>query len=1321
MAVLVLLLTAFLAAAQGSDRTVVPRGNSSDSLTEALESLHSNAAVYLELGEHRIERFRLLQDLTNVSIIGLGGSSGDVVVSCAENVGLAFVNVSELTLQNLRIEGCGISQENLEQTVSRLQEIVDLFYQIPNDTYIGLFLGHCENMVVQRVTVTNTTGLGMVGINIIGNSQMNDVEFSRNIRIAQCSAPLFNQSFIRDSQQIGGGVYLLYLNYKPAFQEGFSPVTLNIQRGIFVENSDCTYEAVVIVNVDQSSTVRDGGYSIGGGGGFTVYFAQQQYSVEVNVGSSLFQNNTARYGAGVTIGLFTEVVNTRMSFNNCTVKRNGFSADNLLLKSSFTTSAAGVAIGNDLSHPASLELSSIVNHLKNVSFTFHDTFFIENGAISGGGAYVYSTFLSPVTDNSDVTYIYFNNCTFDSNVANTGSALAVLEFKLNGLFPGVQVIASDITVRGSRHISSNEFTITESSNGAAVYIGAANFTVQGESIFDSNLVTALVGSSALLGLNGNVTFIKNTGVFGGAIYISSMSHIVLSLNSSTRFIQNVGRVSGGAIYSQDSSMRSARVINRCAFFFGYSDFVFCENRCVDFNKSGIFVEFSGNEALNGSTLYGDSLENCPWAVTLRETLEPRSPSVAQMNILEILADFYPDHFKFDTRPVGVSQVQTAPEMLRISDLQDLYYAIPGQTLTLNISAYDGFRQRIVSVLSGYVVDTSFSTPGISVSATVRPGSSGFSALSNENDTPTNVTILAVENQTIFAAFYSIDNGFRTQTNIVIEVGRCPGGFKYNTATRACECMEFLKERNIECDASILALEVPRDTWVGPVSSDGELFVESCLLYCNRERKAVRILNGTAEYDSQCTSGQNRGGVGCGSCRDGYSLALGSTKCFRCSNGFVVLLLLFAMSGILLVATIAYFRITITYGFLNGMLFYSNIVSLYNPLLTPSKPYSGRLIFTSFLTLNFGIESCFHDNFTALERVGWQLIFPLYLFILMLIIAFLARFLKFKAIGGQNIIQAFSTLMLLVYVSVLQACIDLISVDTYYTQSGAPLLRWRTDPSIAYYSGVHGFLATIAILLLIFYIIPFPIILLFPSFLYRNSRLGKFKPFYDALWNPFSPSYRPWLGLRLMSRWTPFALAFFNQTPLDVFSTGILVTMQMFLLLLLKPFQSFWVNASDGLFLLNISLLFTGVLYHDAVAGAISGSEKNDLLSQATAYSTTLVMIAYIQFAAIVFYHLVIRFPWLQNQLNKLNGAVRRTRAGKKLFGKAAQPSMHADTPKIAKQDTSFLEESTLSRQFVPASVTFTELREPLLDEGVADVVSVSVQSTPSVKSDRKTH
>ena len=228
----------------------------------------------------------------------------------------------------------------------------------------------------------------------------------------------------------------------------------------------------------------------------------------------------------------------------------------------------------------------------------------------------------------------------------------------------------------------------------------------------------------------------------------------------------------------------------------------------------------------------------------------------------------------------------------------------------------------------------------------------------------------------------------------------------------------------------------------------------------------------------------------------------------------------------------------------------------------------------------------------MERSWWELSFPLYLFILMIILRSLFKC-KCCRVGSKTAfatIEAFATLLLMCYISILQYSVQLISTVEIYTDDGDKLIRWNSDPTVSYFNGPHGLLAFVACVLIAVYVVPIPIISLFPAFLYKSKFLKRYKPFYDAVWNPFKPRYRFWLGLRLIFRWIPLILASFSTPPTSTFVTAFFPIVLLFLQLQLQPFQSKLVNGIDSLFLLNLILIFLGSLFYNA-------TEQNDLRQQ----------------------------------------------------------------------------------------------------------------------------
>ena len=229
---------------------------------------------------------------------------------------------------------------------------------------------------------------------------------------------------------------------------------------------------------------------------------------------------------------------------------------------------------------------------------------------------------------------------------------------------------------------------------------------------------------------------------------------------------------------------------------------------------------------------------------------------------------------------------------------------------------------------------------------------------------------------------------------------------------------------------------------------------------NQERKVLssRALDDTEiNFDIQCDANMNRIGFLCSSCRAGYSAVLGSRACRQCFNLYILLFPVFIVIGILAIVIIRYLNITITAGFINGAIFYSNIVSFYGFTLVPGSTLTnGAIVLISFPSLNLGFETCLHDNMSTLEKVWWQLSFPLYLFVLIGITSLLARtnLLKFNQSTGFSTIQVFATLLILCYVSVLEVCIESIAFRRIFTIEGTHHVQWTSDALVQYFGPQH---------------------------------------------------------------------------------------------------------------------------------------------------------------------------------------------------------------------------------------------------------------------------
>jgi len=159
-------------------------------------------------------------------------------------------------------------------------------------------------------------------------------------------------------------------------------------------------------------------------------------------------------------------------------------------------------------------------------------------------------------------------------------------------------------------------------------------------------------------------------------------------------------------------------------------------------------------------------------------------------------------------------------------------------------------------------------------------------------------------------------------------------------------------------------------------------------YCKTGTKSIK----PGDFNSQCAEGYNRMGLLCGSCAENYSAVLGSNRCKKCEGyHFLLLLIAFAAAGVVLIAIVAFLKVSVSEGYLYGILFYSHIVVQCAYHLDPSN--TSTFILTVFLTLSLGMEVCFYEEMDSLARTGLKFVFPLYIYSLIKMMVIFARHLN----------------------------------------------------------------------------------------------------------------------------------------------------------------------------------------------------------------------------------------------------------------------------------------------------------------------------------------
>ena len=145
-----------------------------------------------------------------------------------------------------------------------------------------------------------------------------------------------------------------------------------------------------------------------------------------------------------------------------------------------------------------------------------------------------------------------------------------------------------------------------------------------------------------------------------------------------------------------------------------------------------------------------------------------------------------------------------------------------------------------------------------------------------------------------------------------------------------------------------------------------------VLYSTVTRQSINIGD---DPSKQCAS--NRTGILCGACIEGFSLAIGSFRCIECPNSHnVALLLAFAAAGVLLVFFILALNLTATQGFINGVIFYANIVWAYKIILFPADigAFTFLQVFIAWPGSIWILESRLVSllDWMLIGRYGWNL-------------------------------------------------------------------------------------------------------------------------------------------------------------------------------------------------------------------------------------------------------------------------------------------------------------------------------------------------------------
>ena len=1044
----------------------------------------------------------MIENGSNISLIGLGGLvqlslrekvneynftsyeddqnitffQSSSVIECKSPFAFIFRNITDLKLLSITIQNCGT---NVNNTIMPIQGNESF----PNISSVAILMIHITNLIFGNTSVQNSTGYGVVGINMLEYSQ------------------LVGSSFVGNNQYVKN-----------------TQLTKYYYQDILCNDGSCATPSVIYV-----TTAIDGMIRYPGGNAIFIY--------------NHLKNSSQIFSLKINSCLFTLGVDDSIS---------------LSAYSDFTLPIAGrmgTGLGVlflDLSHSVPINITNTMSYrnqaLIGANFNFQGAYkgstisLLNASSTKGispyGGSCFYHTVDHPALVYDNASFISFNGCIFSPHCSSSGSvsvfsvrSLQVIDSQIFGLLFSsrngiISIINSSLqTMNCIGGIFSVDVNVSVSNctfNGAYVEIINANLEVE-DSQFTNCQTTAVSMYYSSLQLRGNVSFTNNfTPSNGGALYLY-LSTVIFQAMANITFLNNTALGKGGAIYIIDDPLRK-----KCSLTFDDPD--------GNLSSPGIQIFIDNSSAgIAGNVLYGGDVDRCNFDCSTAPHYCDPNTYVSLLYIFSVTT--------------SLGQNNGNQSAMISSDAIGVFHCVNDGAVfdtPLSISAYPGKKVNISIITIGQLYGASpdivtylkcdlisCPNPNINCVTNCTTPSLKTTDIQPTHQYCTNYTYLVTGNSNkaygmllslVLTRAY-LGNINLIPYQVIININQCPFGFtNWSDGLSICSADDVLVRHDIANDVQTSTVIRYNTIWIGNSSSNTSLAVHlHCPYdYCNSSSITFRISD---EQDNQCN--YNRTGVLCGGCKLNMSSVFGSNRCVPCADK-LWLLVPFSIMGVALVALLFLLNFTVSGGTINGLILYANIIT---PSIVNRFPFSYTRMFTfiSWFNLDLGIETCFYNGMNTMVKTWLQFVFPAYILLLVGAFIIISRWSSLLTrLCRRNAVAVLATLILLSYTKILQTVITVLAfTEIDAGNSTAPV--WLADGTVLYAQRKHAWLLAVCFIVIIFFLVPYTLILLLAPWIQAKSHwkvfswINKLKPFLDAYQAPFKDQYCYWPGVLLMVR------------------------------------------------------------------------------------------------------------------------------------------------------------------------------------------------------------
>ena len=786
----------------------------------------------------------------------------------------------------------------------------------------------------------------------------------------------------------------------------------------------------------------------------------------------------------------------------------------------------------------------------------------------------------------------FSNCAFINILSNDDSGLeTVLNFQNNTSNEG----GVFVIVNTNSMINNANFTFV---NNTSIGFDDNRLSAAGIMFLKNSLVkmkksavrfvanrSPLSGGLTMIkteldATNISAEFIDNHGNNGGGLSLYEGSTLVFDDYSFLTFCHNTASRKGGAIFVEDSGnindqTKKANNLRALMFLGGIG---------VDLQLSGDKATVAGNEVYGGwidildygrryNISQNDSglstVASNPTRVCLCIN------SVPNCNITEHQIAVYPGEM-FEAEAVAVGQRFGVVPSIIIADLREKRILHKGQDVQSVGKECTTLEYKVHSLNARELI-------------TLRAQDVGVPKLDKELR-----QILPLKYHILFKQF-----------SIITTLKRCPIGFTLDTILRECTCSQTIKiHKNINCNISSYTITRAKGAWLGVRLKNNQTEYYDIVIhdhcpydYCRTDIDSM-ILN-LESSDKQCAHG--RTGVLCGRCKANHSQVLGTARCKLCSQTMLPVIILASITaGIILVGFLMVLNLTVSSGYINGIIFYANVIRMSQTAFYPTEIGSSSTFlatFNAWLNLDLGIETCFYDGLDAYDKTWLQFVFPAYIWVMVITVIISSHYSsRASKVFSNNSVQVLATLFLLSYVKILRTIVTVLSYTTLTYSDGSTERVWLYDGNVKYLEGKHIplFIASFLLLILlsVFYTLPLVVIQWLQKFSHYRILcwINRLMPLLDAYTGPYKFKHRYWTGSLLLVRVVfliIFSFNISNNPAVNLLAIAVVTFTLLVYVSFVQVYKSWVHNALEIASLFNLSLLSVVTFYQMATEGRIT--------------------------------------------------------------------------------------------------------------------------------------